>query len=38
MEYTNATFRCHRYSADHPALAGKDLDPARHSGLNRLLR
>ncbi len=38
MEYTNATFRCHRYGADHPALAGADLDPARHSGLNRLLR
>ena len=37
MEYTNATFRCHRYSPDHPALAGRDLDPARHSGLNRLL-
>ena len=37
MEYTNATFRCHRYGPNHPALAGKDLDPARHSGLNRLL-
>ena len=37
MEYTNATFRCHRYSPDHPALAGRDLDPGRHSGLNRLL-
>ena len=38
MEYTNATFRCHRYAPDHPALAGRDLDPARHSGTNRLLR
>ncbi|MCY3691601.1 MAG: aryl-sulfate sulfotransferase [Chloroflexota bacterium] len=37
MEYTNATFRCHRYGPDHPALAGRDLDPARHAGLNRLL-
>ena len=37
MEYTNATFRCHRYGPDHPALAGRDLDAARHSGLNRLL-
>lgn len=37
MEYTNATFRCHRYGPEHPALAGRDMDPARHSGLNRLL-
>ena len=37
MEYTNATFRCHRYGPDHPALAGRDLDPARHASLNRLL-
>ena len=37
MELSNATFRCHRYSPDHPALAGRDLDPAQHSGLNRLL-
>ncbi len=38
MEYTNATFRCHRYSPDHPALAGRDLDPGRHAGLNNVLR
>ena len=37
MEYTNATFRCHRYGPGHPALAGRDLDPARHASLNRLL-
>ena len=37
MEYTNATFRCHRYSPDHPALAGRDLDPGRHAALNRVL-
>ena len=37
MELSNATFRCHRYSPDHPALAGRDLDPARHSAWNRLL-
>lgn len=37
MEYTNATFRCHRYGPDHPALAGRDLDPGRHAGLNRIL-
>ena len=38
MELSNATFRCHRYTPDHPAFANRDLDPARHSGLNRLLR
>ena len=37
MELSNATFRCHRYSPDHPALAGRALDPSAHSGLNRLL-
>ena len=37
-EYTNATFRCHRYNPDHPALAGRDLDPRRHAGLNRIMR
>ena len=36
MEYSNATFRAHRYAPDHPALAGRDLDPARHANLNRL--
>ena len=33
----NLVFRCHRYGADHPGLADKDLDPARHGNLNRLL-
>ena len=32
----NAVFRAHRYSPDHPALQGKDLDPARYANLNRL--
>ena len=36
-EQSNATFRCHRYGADHPALSGRDLDPARYASLNRLL-
>lgn len=27
-------WRSHRYSADHPALADKDLDPARYRALN----
>ena len=36
-ESTNATFRAHRYGPDHPALAGRDLDPRRHAALNRLL-
>ena len=38
QENSNATFRCHRYGPDHPALAGRDLDPARYANLNRLLR
>ena len=37
MENSNATFRCHRYSADHPALAGRDLDPGRYVNTNRLM-
>ena len=32
----NSVFRAHRYGYDHPALAGKDLDPARYANLNRL--
>ena len=28
-------WRAHRYGADHPALAGRDLDPARHRALNQ---
>ena len=28
----HSTFRAHRYSADHPALAGRDLDPSRYAG------
>ena len=38
MEYSNATFRCHRYGPDHPALSGRDLDPDRFANLNRLMR
>jgi hypothetical protein len=33
---TNRVFRAHRYSPDHPALAGRDLDPRRYADLNRL--
>lgn len=32
----NMVFRAHRYGPDHPALADKDLDPARFGNLNRL--
>ena len=32
---TPSIFRAHRYAADHPALAGRDLDPADHDELNR---
>ncbi len=32
----NSLFRAHRYGPDHPALAGRDLDPGRYAGLNRL--
>ncbi|HAA95986.1 MAG: aryl sulfotransferase [SAR202 cluster bacterium] len=34
--YANSVFRAHRYGPDHPALQGKDLDPARYANLNRL--
>ena len=33
---SNSVFRVHRYGPDHPALQGKDLDPARYGNLNRL--
>jgi hypothetical protein len=36
FEHDNAVFRAHRYGPDHPALQGKDLDPARYANLNRL--
>jgi hypothetical protein len=32
----NIVFRAHRYLADDPALADKDLDPGRYDKLNRL--
>ena len=32
----NSVFRAHRYGYDHPALAGKDLNPDRYANLNRL--
>ena len=34
--YANSVFRAHRYSYDHPALKGKDLDPEQYANLNRL--
>ena len=37
-ENSNATFRCHRYGPDHPALEGRDLNPDRYASLNRLMR
>ena len=37
MEYSNATFRAHRYGPEHPALAGRDLDPGRYGNLNRVV-
>lgn len=35
-EPTVSIYRAHRYDADHPAFAGRDLDPARFANLNRL--
>ena len=32
----NSLFRAHRYGPDHPALAGKDLDPGKYGAHNRL--
>ena len=34
-QITFMLWRAHRYSADHPALVGKDLDPDRYRALNR---
>jgi len=36
LDASNTVFRAHRYGPDHPALQGKDLDPARYANLNRL--
>ncbi len=33
---TVSIYRAHRYGPDHPALAGRDLDPDRFGNLNRL--
>ncbi|HLK23213.1 MAG TPA: aryl-sulfate sulfotransferase [Caulobacteraceae bacterium] len=33
---TVSIYRAHRYDPDHPALAGRDLDPDRFGNLNRL--
>jgi len=33
----NSVFRAHRFSPDDPALAGRDLDPAKYGNLNRIL-
>ncbi len=35
-EPTVSIYRAHRYDPDHPALAGRDLDPDRFGNLNRL--
>ena len=35
-EIANSVFRAHRYGPDHPALQGRELDPARYANLNRL--
>ena len=35
-EATVSIYRAHRYAADHPALADRDLNPARFANLNRL--
>ena len=32
----NSVFRAHRYGYDHPALAGRDLNPDGYANLNRL--
>ena len=33
---STSVFRAHRYLPDDPAIAGRDLDPARYAGLNRM--
>jgi len=33
---TVSIYRAHRYGPDHPAIAGRDLDPDRFGNLNRL--
>jgi len=35
-DVTLGIYRAHRYGPDHPAFAGRDLDPAAHATLNRL--
>ena len=35
-ELINAVFHGHRYGPEHPALHGRELDPARHGNINRL--
>jgi hypothetical protein len=32
----NWVFRSYRYSPDHPALAGRELDPQAHAATNRM--
>ncbi len=34
---SNSTFRVHRYAPDFPGFTGRDLDPARHANLNRVM-
>lgn len=34
---TSSSFRAHRYTAEHPALKGKDLNPANYADLNELI-
>jgi hypothetical protein len=35
-QLTFMLWRAHRYSPDHPALRGRELDPARHAAINRM--
>ena len=35
-DLSGAVFRAHRYGPDHPALEGKNLDPARYANINNL--
>ncbi len=35
-DLSGAVFRAHRYGPEHPALEGKNLDPARYANINNL--
>ena len=36
LDLANSVFRAHRYGPEHPAIQGKELNPARYGNLNRL--